>query len=818
MNISDIVSILQTKETIINDNKSIISELCIDSRQVQQPKETLFFALKTDKNDGHRFIGALVTAGARNFIVTEPLSNFQQYTHCNFIRVRNAVTALQNIAQTHRQQFDYKVIGITGSNGKTIVKEWLSIILTDEFNIVKSPDSYNSQLGVPLSVWQMSKENNLGIFEAGISKPGEMCRLADIIRPNLGILTNIGMAHAQFFDNDQQKINEKLQLFKNCDTLIFHDDNDLIYNTLQENEYTHLRKISWGSARAVYPIENRQVENDHTLLTINGFQYSIPFLDAASLENATHVIITLLTLGIAPEVINNRLSRLSRISMRMEIQEGIHHSVLINDTYSLDINSLRIALDFLDTQTQLEHKTLIISDFEQVGDLQQSHYKELNTLIQTHHISKLIAVGKNLYQNQRLFHCESAFFYKDSETLLMQLLYIEFSYEAILIKGARSFHFEEVVSRLMDKTHLTILNVSLPALVHNLNYYRSFLKPTTKMVAMVKALSYGLGDAELVNELVHQNIDYLAVAYTDEGVRLRKRHIQTPIIVLGAEAHSFEVMVQNNLEPEVFNFFYLKKLEEVLRKNPQIKSFKIHLKMDTGMHRLGFDKQDLPELIYIIQHNPQLKIASVFSHLASAEDPNDDDFTRSQITLFKEMADQICNAFDYPILQHILNSAGITRFSEAQFDMVRLGIGLYGFSEVAEIQPYLHNVATLKTIITQVKRIPKGESIGYNRSFRVEHDMQVAIIPIGYADGYPRELSNGKGKVIIQGHKVPVIGKICMDMCMLDVTGLIVHEGDEVIVYGEGNTIAEVAESIGRISYELLTGISKRVPRVYVKE
>ena len=814
MTFAEIADIIHPVRRFIRDEKAPVAALCYDSRKVDKPEEALFFAFKTAQNDGHKFIPELLQNGVRNFVVTDPAYTDMDST-ANFLVVDDTLAALQTLAQHHRLRFHYPVIGITGSNGKTIVKEWLATLLDDDFSIVKSPNSFNSQIGVPLSVWKMSEHHNLAIFEAGISRPDEMQHLADTIRPTIGILTNIGMAHAQFFQNQAQKTIEKLKLFAFADKLIYHDDNPELNTLLTLPEHNHLNKISWGSVQATYPV-HYQIEDSHTLLKINNFTYSIPFLDSASIENATHAIITMLVLGLDPESINSRLPRLSHIRMRMEILEGLNHSVVINDTYSLDTNSLNAALSFLDTQTQLPDKALILSDFEQVGQLTEQDYKELNERLQKHQIRRFIGIGTHLSAHQSCFTCPTQQFFTTTEEFLTNLP--EFSYESILVKGARSFHFENIVAQLQHMTHLTILNVSLPALTHNLNLHRALLRPETKMVAMVKAHSYGLGDVELVNELISNHIDYLAVAYTDEGVRLRKRHIRTPIIVLGAEAHSFDVMVQHNLEPEIFNFYYLKELERVLKKHPQIQQFNIHIKLDTGMHRLGFDETDLPQLIRIIRENPQLHVASVFSHLAAAEDPREDDYTHKQIALFQRMTSYFCGAFDYKILRHILNSAGISRFPEAQFDMVRLGISLYGCSELPALAAKLHNVATLKTVITQVKQIPAGETIGYNRSYRLKRDSQVAIIPIGYADGYPRELGNGKGTVIIQGQKVPVIGKICMDMCMLDVTGIAVHEGDEVVVYGEGNTVADMAKAAGLISYELLTRISKRVPRVYVND
>jgi len=818
MQLAEIIAFINPEETILGTPECQITELAIDSRKVTDAEHTLFFAIETEKNDGHLYIPSLYQLGVRNFVITKVMETYAMCEGANFLFVEDSVAALQRLAQKHRQQFHYPVIGITGSNGKTIVKEWLTSILDDKFKVVKSPDSYNSRLGVPLSVWQMSDQHDIAVFEAGISRPNEMRVLADIIDPTIGILTNIGAAHAQFFPSNNRKIIEKLKLFRNVEVLIYHNDNEELNMILQLPEYARLNKISWGDSRSTYPVQMQAADSGGTIISLDGFNYTVPFIDSASLENVTHVIVTLLYVGFTPEEIDSHLGRLTHISMRLEILEGRNHSVIVNDTYSLDINSLSAALNFLDTQTQMTKKTLVISDFEQVGQLAEEDFRRLNAQLKRHHISRLIAVGSSFEGYRGVFDLEEQLFYHDTADLLDHLSQLPISYEIILVKGARNFHFEQVVNALQHKTHLTIMQVNLPALAYNLNFHRNRLRPDTKMVAMVKASSYGLGDVELVNTLLDQGIDYLAVAYTDEGVRLRKRRIDTPIIVLGAEAHSFEVMVNHRLEPEIFNFYYLQQLEEVLARHPEIPTFNIHVKLDTGMHRLGFDMQDIPRLIDIVKRNPKLRIASVFSHLAAAEDPAEDAFTRRQIALFGHMTDVLCAAFDYKILRHILNSAGIIRFPEAQFDMVRLGIQLYGCSEIPEMTMKLHNVVTLKTVITQIKQIPAGETIGYNRTWKLQRDTQVAIIPIGYADGYPRELCNGRGKVLVQGQKVPVIGKICMDMCMLDITGLRVHEGDEVIVYGEGNTVSEMAAAAGLISYELMTRISQRVPRVYVQE
>jgi Alr-MurF fusion protein len=819
LDISKISDLIKPEKSIICDSESNISELCFDSRSISFPAQTLFFAIKTEKNDGHRYIESLIKRGVLNFIVTDPVEQFRQYGQCNFLQVRDAVEVLQKIASFHRSAFSIPVIGITGSNGKTIVKEWLSLMLADDYNVVKSPNSYNSQIGVPVSVWQMNKNHTLGIFEAGISKPGEMIKLADIIQPTIGILTNIGEAHSRYFKDNREKLTEKLKLFKNTESLIYCDNNDLIYDVLKNTEYDKLTKLSWGNRHdSFYKISNRKILKNYTVIDIDNQSFKIPFVDAASVENAVNAAVLMLFLNFPVSIINRKLALLTPVSMRMEIIEALNQSIIINDTYSLDITSLRIALDFLNSQVQLPDKCLIISDFEQVASFSDADYEDIFHLLEKNNVTKFIAVGKMFFGKQHLFKIKEQYFYSTTDELIRHIDQVNLQQSSILIKGARSFHFERIVDLLQMKTHQTILSVNLSAIINNLNYYKSLIKPSTKIVAMVKALCYGLGDVELINELSYHNIDYLAVAYTDEGVRLRKRNVTTPIIVLGAEAHSFEKMVNFGLEPEIYNFYYLKQLEITLSLHPEIKSFNIHIKIDTGMHRLGFEKQDIAELIEIVKHNSQLKIASVFSHLAAAEDAGEDSFSKYQINYFTEVSDQIRNSFSYPILRHILNSSGISRFPEAQFEMVRLGIGLYGYSPLENDKMHLQNPVTLKTLITQIKKIPAGDTIGYNRTFIAEREMDIAIIPIGYADGLPRELSNGVGEVYVNGAFAPLVGKISMDMSVIDVSGINVSVGDEVIVYGDMNPVDKVALKINRIPYELLTSISRRVPRVYVME
>lgn len=796
-----------------------ISELLYDSRRLLMPAKTLFFAIKTEKHDGHDYIAELINEGVRNFVITEDVALWKAFDDCNFIRVRDCVAALQQVAAAHRQSFDIPVIGITGSNGKTIVKEWLTDMLTDDFHLIASPNSYNSQIGVPFSVWQMRPHHDLAIFEAGISQPGEMQHLADIIRPTIGILTNIGTAHSQFFKDENEKLKEKLLLFKNCKTIIYCNDNPLIEKELQDKSFSKKQKLSWGrNANACFQINKEVVVNHQTVVTINEQDFFIPFVDAASVENALHTIILLLHLNFQPAQINEKLAHLTPLMMRMEVKEAVNQSVVINDTYSLDFNSLRVALDFVKSQIRYEKKSVVLSDFAQVGKFSESDYLEINQLLQTNGITRLIGVGQDLFAHGRLFTTGTRTFFRTTEELLQALPTMDFQQEAILVKGARSFRFERVVEALRLRTHRTVLNVSLPAIVNNLAYYRSKLAPSTKMVAMVKAQCYGLGDVELINELQYHHIDYLAVAYTDEGVNLRKKNIKLPIIVLGAEGESFDMMIDYGLEPEIFNFYSLRECEKALAKHPEIQNFKIHIKFDTGMHRLGFRKEEIPALAAAIRKNPQLLVASAFSHLAAAEDAAEDAFTLSQIQYFKEATAALETELGYRFLRHIDNSAGISRFPQAHLEMVRLGIGLYGFSSVPEDQPHLQHVATLKTIITHVEQIDKGDTVGYNRTFEATGATRVGIIPIGYADGFPPELGRGVGNVVVNGKKVPIIGKICMDMTMIDLSSVDACEGDEVIVYGDENRIDEIAAKIGKIPYHLLTAISKRVQRVYVME
>ncbi|MCL1851339.1 MAG: bifunctional UDP-N-acetylmuramoyl-tripeptide:D-alanyl-D-alanine ligase/alanine racemase [Bacteroidetes bacterium] len=814
-----ITQIITPKNSIVCNPNWGISELAFDSRKITFPEQTLFFAIKTAKNDGHLYISELIKQKVKNFVISENIEDFKHFD-VNFYQLEDPVFAMQQIAAEHRKKFTCPVVGITGSNGKTIVKEWLSAILSKDFSVIKNPNSYNSQIGVPFSVWQMNENHSFGIFEAGISQRNEMDRLAAVIQPNMGILTNIGNAHSQFFENDKEKLIEKLKLFHTASSIIYNNDYELIREILATENYAHLKKISWGKYPNSYYriVSQKQLQNS----TVVEFSHSpqwleIPFTDAASVENVLHIAALLMYMGYSLTHISKQLRFLSSLVMRMEIKEAQNNSIIINDTYSLDINSLRIALDFLSNQTQFSKRTLIISDFEQVN-WGEKEYMELSKIFDNHNITKMVVVGTEMRKRHGYFPVVEKHFYTTTNELLAHLDVINIRDEAVLVKGARSFRFERVVQALQLKTHQTILQVNLSALVHNLHFFKKLVHPETKMMAMVKAMSYGLGDAELINELCYHQIDYLAVAYTDEGIALRRRNITRPIIVLGAEAAGYDLMIRYNLEPEIFNLFYLKELIVTLENYPEIENFPIHIKVDTGMHRLGFDEEEIDELLQCVDSCSQLKIASVFTHLAASEDVKEDKFTKKQIQKYNAICQKIDAQISYPYLKHLLNTAGIVRFPEAQYEMVRLGLGLYGFSPVPEIQSQLQSVITLKSVITQLKKVRKGETIGYNRTFTAQKDMQIAIVPVGYADGFPRELSNGVGTMRVKNKNCPVTGKICMDMTMIDVTGWDVAIGDEVIIYDAENSLEQIGSSIHKTSYELLTAISRRVPRIYIRE
>lgn len=787
-----------------------IEAIAIDSRKATAQKGTLFFAIKGERHDAHAYITDLYQEGIRQFVVELPEFSLAELPHANILLVSSSVEALQKIAAFHRKKFTIPVIGVTGSNGKTIIKEWLFQMLSKDQIIVKNPGSHNSQVGVPLSVWQIQPHHQLGIFEAGISRPGEMDNLEEVIHPSIGILANIGSAHDEGFKNQEQKIEEKLKLFKNSKILIYCADHGNVRKAVLK---AGISTFSWGTkndadvrismaGRSCYLSFRGQ---DHIIL--------LPFSDKASIENCIHCVAVLLYFDFNFKKIQQGINSLRSVPMRMEMKEGINQSYLIDDTYNNDLAGLELSLQFLAHQNQKKKKRLILSDILESGLSEKSLMLQILNLLGKYPVQKFVGIGPVLAKHLTMFPSNSEF-YISTEEFLNQFDLGSVYEEVVLVKGARTFTFEKIVNRLQRKVHGTIMEIDLGALVHNLNFFKSRLKPETGIMVMVKAFAYGSGSPEVANILQYHKVAYLGVAYVDEGVDLRKNNITVPIMVMNPTEDSFDSLTGYHLEPEIYNFKIFESLLTYLRGRPCA----IHLKLDTGMHRLGFEKKDLPEVIRLLKQNPNIHVASIFSHLAGADEQDHDLFSNMQAQLFKDCADLISSSLSYKPLYHILNSPGILRLPHLQFDMVRLGIGLYGVDPTQEDFRELRQVATVKTIISQIKVIPKGESIGYSRRGMAEREMRLATIAIGYADGFSRKLSGGVGEVLIAGKRAKVIGNVCMDMTMVDVTTIDAQEGDEVVIFGIELPIQEIAAKIQTIPYEILTTISERVKRVFVSD
>jgi alanine racemase len=801
--------------------ESEINWLLTDSRNLSFPSETLFFAITTKRNNGHQFITELYNQNVRNFVISEFREEFNDLYDANFIVVEDTVVALQKLVTEHRKQFNIPIIGITGSNGKTVIKEWLYQLLHQDYKITRSPRSYNSQIGVPLSVWNLKQDTEMGIFEAGISLPHEMERLERIISPTIGILSNIGDAHQENFSSLKQKCDEKLRLFINSELLIYCSDNKLIDISVSQSNFQG-KKLDWGNNdKALIKIKSIRKGKSSTDIEIEyelkKHSFQIQFIDDASIENILHCIALMLYLNYDTNMISERLINIEPVAMRMNVKEGINHCIIINDTYNSDLNSLSIALDFLNQQavSKTLDRTLIISDMYQTGQSNEELFIKISELINNKKINKLIGIGTEILRCKDSFNVEKMNFFVDTDDFLRSGLLRDFNHEVILIKGSRSFQLERISAQLEFISHETILEVNLNALIDNLNYFRSKLKPETKVICMVKAFAYGSGAVEVSRTLQHHRCDYLAVAVADEGAELRREGIKIPIMVMNPELGGFGMIIDNNLEPEIYNFRILEAFSDVVGKLG-LTDYPIHIKIDSGMHRLGFEPSEVGQLIEFITKNPQIKIRSIFSHLSAADDSQYDAFTKQQVDIFKSCSEQLSNAFSHKILKHILNSAGIERFPEYQFDMVRLGIGHYGISSIPDLK--LKTVCALKTIIIQIKDIPAGESIGYGRKGISSKNRKIGILPIGYADGYDRKLGNGVGEVFVNGKRAKIVGNICMDLCMIDITGMDVSEGDVVELFGENISINEIAEQLKTITYEVLTGISRRVKRIYYQE
>jgi alanine racemase len=827
--LTDIAKI--TKGELTGSSNPVIEHLLIDSRKIVNPSDSLFFAIITSHGDGHRFIADAFKKGVSNFIVSKKIVT-ADFKGANFIKVKNVLAALQHLATHHRNKFDIDVIGITGSNGKTIVKEWLFQLLHPDKNIIRSPRSYNSQVGVPLSVWQIDEQHELAIFEAGISKPGEMHFLDTIIQPTLGIITNIGEAHSEGFKNKKQKLEEKLKLFqnRNCKIIIANGDDKKNSDVLKK---TGKQIISWGYHKS------NTVKLEHVRLKENGAEisvtikpdlkkdkqeainFAIPLTDTASIENAITCCCLLLYFRMPKKTIVERMKLLQPVNMRLEMKKGINNCVVINDSYSADLSSFNIALNFLQQQTSGLQKTVILSDFLQTGISNKLLYKQIAESLIQNKIKKIICIGEQISNHLPLILNDIAIkqeYFLSTESFLHQFRTSQFKDETILIKGARKFEFEQITRLIEQKVHQTRLEINLDAIVHNLKEYQKLLKPGVKTMAMVKAYAYGSGGAEIAGVLQYHGCHYLGVAYADEGVELRKAGIHLPIMVMNPDENSFEVLVEYNLEPEIFSFDLLKKLDVYLKREA-LQQFPIHLEIETGMNRLGFALNALDELGDFLTNTSSFKIQSAFSHLASSDNKEQDSYTLEQSEKFNSAAMLLEKKLGYPFLKHIANSVAIVRMPDLHFNMVRPGIGLYGVDSSSSRKVNLQTVATLITTIAQIKKIKAGESVSYGRKTVVEKDSVIATVRIGYADGYPRRLGNGIGKMLVNGKLTSIIGVVCMDMLMLDITGMNnVKEGDEVIVFGKGLPVEQLAGWANTIPYEIMTGISQRVKRIYFQE
>ena len=799
-------------------NDLSIQNLLTDSRSIILKPESVFFAIKGANHDGHDFIEELYHQGLRQFVIDDTI-DLDRIPGANVFSVPDTLRALQLIAQHHRSLFDLPVLAITGSNGKTIVKEWLSQMLAKHFDLIKSPKSYNSQIGVPLSVWNISEQHNLGIFEAGISQKGEMEKLEDIIRPTWGIFTNLLSAHDEGFASREEKALEKARLFQHCDKIIYRKEYLEIEEALLKLELKPDRFVGWSTQEDSSIHVKFDLDGAETGIIIhfddNEFSFRTSFQDTASLENLTHSILFMLSIGITYEQVQDSLNDLAPIKMRLELKPAVHESYLIDDTYNNDLAGLEVALNFTLQQQKGERTTLILSDLLQQGLQNSELYQRVAKLLKEKSIDRFIGIGPDITEYKSLFSSSDEF-YDSTINFLKSLNLDSFKKELVLIKGARAFEFEKIVRALQQKDHGTVLEIDLNALVHNLNFYRSKLSPETKIMVMVKAFAYGSGITEVAHLLQYHKVDYLAVAYADEGVTLRQAGITLPIMVMNPTVESLPKIFDYDLEPEIYNFSLLNALCGSARE--QIRTFSIHLKIDTGMKRLGFEKEDLDRLIDIIINQTNVHVKSILSHLAGADEGKHNSFSKDQATTFSDSAILISNGLGYNPTRHLVNSAGILRFPEYHFDMVRLGIGLYGIDANDQYQSALLPISTLKTTISQVKSLKAGETVGYGRRGIAETDMQIATIAIGYADGFSRQLSNGKGAVLIKGKLAPVIGTVCMDMTMADVTGIDAQEGDEVIIFGKEKPIQEIAQALDTIPYEILTSVGERVKRTYYSD
>ena len=809
----------------IGHNDANIGWILTDSRSLCFPEETLFFAIRTQRNDGHNYIPELYRRGVRNFVVEQvPSGAGNELAEANFLKVTSTLAALQRLAERHRDEFDIPVVGITGSNGKTMVKEWLYQLLSPQMVVTRSPKSYNSQIGVPLSVWLLEKNTDIALFEAGISQTGEMQALRDIIQPSIGILTSIGQAHQENFRTMDEKCQEKLLLFHDAKTVIYNSDDEIVSRSMRRSGFGG-KKIAWSKEDPQATLYIKEVETKDNITrvayvfnqTTEG-TYHLPFIDEASVECSLACAATALHLGIDPETLDIRMSQLEPVAMRLEVKEGQHGCTLINDSYNSDLSSLDIALDFMSRRPDHNgrKRTLILSDIQQSGQKPDKLYSIVSELAEKRGVDKFIGIGSVIAEHKDRISITEKHFFADVPTFISSETFHALSDEVILLKGARQFGFDHITELLEQKVHETILEVNLNAVVANLNHYRSFMRPETKIICMVKADAYGAGAVEVAKTLQDHRVDYLAVAVADEGVTLRKNGITSNIIIMNPEMTAFKTMFDYDLEPEVYSFRIMDALIKAAEKEG-ITSFPVHIKLDTGMHRLGFDPEhDIDEVIERLHHQNAIIPRSVFSHFVGSDSNDFDRFSAHQFELFDRASTKLQEAFDHKILRHICNSAGIEHFPERQLDACRLGLGLYGID--SRDNHILNTVSTLKTTILQLRHVPKEETVGYSRKGILTRDSVIAAIPIGYADGLNRHLGRGHAYCLVGGKKAPYVGNICMDVAMIDVTDIDCKEGDTVEIFGEHLPVTVLSDILDTIPYEVLTGISNRVKKVYFQD
>lgn len=816
--INEIAGIIPSRHHLMREAR--IEWLLTDSRSLSFPENTLFFALKTKRGDGRDYIDGLYKKGVYNFVVCSSANDeelTERYGNANFLFVDDTLAALQQLASHVRGEFQIPVIGITGSNGKTVTKEWLYQLLDKEWRVTRSPRSYNSQIGVPLALWLLDDKTELGIFEAGISEPGEMQRLQRIIRPTIGVLTNIGNAHQENFSSMKEKCLEKMALFTQCKVLVCNGDDPLImdcahellkectlltWSTKDANGYLYIKGISKGETATEIVCQCRGEE----------ISYLLPFTDDASIQDSFACMATCLYLGSDAKAIAERMSALEAVEMRLEVVDGVNNCLVINDSYNSDFSSLEIALNFLQRRDRggRRKKTLILSDLLESGYSNDELYHNVASIIREKRIDKIICIGQDIKALRQYYDGDAEYF--DTTADFIKSDSLNRHDEIILIKGARDFHFEEIAERLEQKIHKTIMEIDLNAVIANLNHYRAMLRPGTKVVCMVKAAAYGSGAREIARTLQDHNVDCLAVAVVDEGVELRNAGITIPIMIMDPEVSSFRTLFRNNLEPEVYDFRLLEELIAVAE-HSGITNYPVHIKLDTGMHRLGFEEKDLPRLIARLESQSALIPKSIFSHFATSDETSMDEYTKRQAKLFIKLTDEFQKHFNHKIIRHLCNTAGIERFPEYHFDMVRLGLGLYGINPIDN--SLLNNVSSLITTILQIRDVKAGEAVGYGRRGEILRATRIATIPIGYADGLNRHLGNGHGYCLVNGRKAPYVGNICMDACMIDVTGIDCKEGDKVEIFGNNLPVTVLSDLLGTIPYEILTLISNRVKRVY---